>query len=167
MYSRHVHEPTTILEVVADKDRWIWHACIGMPGSHIGVNVLHRSSLFARLAEGQAPKVNYTINGNEYTKGYYLADCIYPSWATFVKTISEPQGNKNKYFALAQESCRKDVERAFGVLQSRFAIVTGAAQFLDEDTLRRIMRACIILPNRIVEDKHDKEDDFNYDQMGE
>jgi hypothetical protein len=99
MYTGHVHEPTIILEAVADKDLWIWHAFFGMPGSHNDINVLHRSSLFARLAEGQAPEVNYTINGNEYTKGYYLADGIYPSWATFVKTISEPQGNKKKYFA--------------------------------------------------------------------
>jgi hypothetical protein len=41
--------------------------------------------------------------------GYYLADGIYPSWATFVKTIPEPQGMKKKYFAEVQEACRKDV----------------------------------------------------------
>ncbi|XP_063944669.1 uncharacterized protein LOC108212054 [Daucus carota subsp. sativus] len=74
------------------------------------------------LAEGRGPEVRYTINGHEYNIGYYLADGIYPSWPTFVKTISKPQGNKKKYFANAQESVRKDVERAFGVLQSRFAI---------------------------------------------
>jgi hypothetical protein len=100
-----------------------------MPGSHNDINVLHWSSLLAWLAEGQAPEVNCTINGNEYTKGYYLADGIYPSWVTLVKTISEPQGNKKKYFALVQESCRKDVERAFGVLRSRFAIVRGQLDF--------------------------------------
>jgi hypothetical protein len=76
MYTGHVHEPTIILEAVADKDLGIWHAFFGMPGSHNDINVLHRSSLFARLAEGQALEVNYTINGNEYTKGYYLADGI-------------------------------------------------------------------------------------------
>ena len=59
--------------------------------------------------------------------GYYLADGIYPSWTTLVKTISRPMGNKNKYFAKAHEASRKDVERAFGVIQSKFAIVRGSA----------------------------------------
>jgi hypothetical protein len=40
-----------------------------------------------------------------------------------VKTISAPTGQKNCHFAERQESCRKDVERAFGVLQAQFAIV--------------------------------------------
>src|SRR3954463_5262373 len=40
----------------------------------------------------------------------------------FVKTISNPvPGGKYAYFAKCQETCRKDVERAFGMLQSRFA----------------------------------------------
>jgi len=163
MYTGHVHEPTIILEAVADKDLWIWHAFFGMPGSHNDINVLHLSSLFARLAEGQAPEVNYTINNNEYTMGYYLADGIYPSWATFVKTIPEPQGNKKKYFATAQEACRKDVERALGVMQARFTIVRGPARFWDEDTLGQIMRACVIMNNMIVEDESDKEDDLSFD----
>jgi hypothetical protein len=36
-----------------------------------------------------------------------------------------PVKAKRKYFASTQESARKDVERAFGVFQSRFAIVRG------------------------------------------
>jgi hypothetical protein len=56
---------------------------------------------------------------------YYLTDGIYSLWVTFVKTIPEPRGNKKKYFVKTQEACRKDVERAFGVLQSRFAIIQG------------------------------------------
>ena len=97
---------------------------------------------------------------------YYLADGIYPSWATFVKTIPEPQGNK-KYFARAQEACRKDVERAFGVLQSRFAIVRGPARLWDENTLQLIMTACIIMHNMIVEDEGVDEKDFRYDDVVE
>jgi hypothetical protein len=118
MYSGHVHEPTIILEAVASYDLWIWHAFFGLPGSHNDINVLDRSSVFTNLAAGRAPPVNYSVNGHNYTMGYYLADGIYPSWATFVKTIHAPQGNKRKNFAATQESARKDVERAFGVLQA-------------------------------------------------
>jgi hypothetical protein len=62
-------------------------------------------------------------------------------------------GNKNKYFAKAQEAARKDVERAFGVLQSRFAVVRGPARFWDIETLGLIMRVCVIMHNMIVEDE--------------
>ena len=78
------------------------------------INVIDRSPVFTLLANGHAPLVNYIINGHEYRMGYYLADGIYPNWSTFVKTIPCPQGLKKKHFAKAQESARKDVERAFG-----------------------------------------------------
>jgi len=96
-----------------------------MPGSLNDINVFKRSPIFAALAESRTAPVNYTINGHEYTMGYYLADEIYPNWSTFVKTIPRPLGAKRKYFASKQEPTRKDVERAFGVLQSRFKIVRG------------------------------------------
>ena len=116
MYSGNIHEPTIILEAVASYDLWIWHAFFGLPGSLNDINVLERFTIFNELAEGRAPSVNYSVNGHEYTMECYLADGIYPSWSTFVKTIPCPQGNKKKHFAAAQESARKDVERAFGVL---------------------------------------------------
>jgi hypothetical protein len=87
------------------------------------INVLHRSHLFDRLAQGDAPAVKYTLNGHNYDMGYYLTDEIYPNWSIFVKTINAPASLKAKHFATAQEAQRKDVERAFGVLQARFQIV--------------------------------------------
>jgi hypothetical protein len=88
----------------------------GMAGSHNDINMLQRSLVFARLTEGNAPLVHYEINGHPYNKCYYLVDGIYPKWSTFVKKICEPTEKKNRRFAKRQEACRKNVERAPGVL---------------------------------------------------
>ena len=87
--------------------------------------------------------------------GYYLVDGIYPQWAAFVKTISEPRGNKQTHFATMQEAARKDVERAFGVLQARWGIVRSAAMMWESETLWQLMTCCVILHNMIVEDEGD------------
>ena len=78
--------------------------------------MLEQSHVFSELAQGRAPAVNYSVNGHDYTIGYYFVDGIYSQWSTFVKTIPRPLGAKRKVFAKAQEAYRKDVERAFGVL---------------------------------------------------
>ena len=72
---------------------------------------------------------------------------------TLFLLVTLPMGNKKQYFAKAQEAARKMVERAFGVLQSMFAIVHGGARIWDEETLTLIMRACVIMHNMIVEDE--------------
>nr|KYP31860.1 hypothetical protein KK1_047627 [Cajanus cajan] len=156
-----------MLEVVASQDLWIWHAFFGTAGSNNDINVLNASNVFNDVLSGQAPAVQYIVNRTQYNIGYYLADDIYPEWATFVKTIPMPQGEKRKLFAERQESARKDVERAFGVLQSRFAIVRGPARAWRVDTLKNIMYACIILHNMIVEDeRHTYNINFDYDNGG-
>jgi len=86
---------------------------------------------------------------------YYLADGIYPSYPTFVKSIRLPQSEPDKLFAKHQEGCRKDIERAFGVLQARFKIIREPARLWDIADLGIIMRSCIILHNMIVEDERD------------
>jgi hypothetical protein len=60
---------------------------------------------------------------------------------------------KTQHFATAQESARKDIERAFGVLQSKFAVIRGPAYGWDRSQLHDIMMTCIILHNMIVEDE--------------
>ena len=154
MYAGRSRSPTIILEAVADYDLWIWHAHFGLLGSNNDINVLEASHLFANLAEGKSPP-NYTTLDKDYDTGYYLADGIYHKWSTLVQTIHNPQGPKKVLFAQKQESCRKDVERAFGVLQSRWAIVKGPARFWDKRVLHDIMTTCIIMHNMIIEDERD------------
>jgi hypothetical protein len=78
----------------------------------------------------------------------------------FVKSIQKPQTTKHKLFAEHQDGARKDVECAFGILQSRFHILHRPARLYEQGNLQNIMLACIILHNMIIEDERDIEDDL-------
>ena len=85
---------------------------------------------------------------------------------TSVKTILHPQGPKEKLFFERQEYVRKDVERAFGVLQAGFAIICGPTRYLDRNDLALIMKVCVTLHNMIIEDKCDSYDlAYDYEYM--
>ena len=58
-------------------------------------------------------------------------------------------------FSKEQESCRKDVVRDFGVLQSRRAILRHPARTWSIDTIWEVMTCCVIMHNMIVEDERD------------
>ena len=111
--------------------------------------------MFDDVEQGKTPSVNFFVNQRRYDMTYYLADGIYPSYPTFVKSIRLPRSEPDKLFAQYQEAYRKDIERAFGVLQARFKIIREPARLWDIADLSIIMRSCIILHNMIVEDERD------------
>ncbi|XP_071694284.1 protein ALP1-like [Rutidosis leptorrhynchoides] len=169
-YTRGDHKkPTIMLEAVASYDLWIWHAFFGMTGSNNDINVLNQSYVFDKLKKGTSPLAPFEVNGNQYTKGYYLADGIYPDWATLVKGFAFPTDDPRIKFTRFQASARKDVERAFGVLQGRFHILRLAARTISVNKMRRVMDCCIILHNMILEDQgfvlSDWEEEFITEDM--
>ncbi|XP_057770220.1 uncharacterized protein LOC130990035 [Salvia miltiorrhiza] len=95
----------------------------------------------------------FQVNNSYYQKGYYLTDDIYPNWPMFVKSPTHPTDEKSKRFKVMQEAARKDIERAFDVLQSRWAIIKGPARLWSKAELSDIMFTCIILHNMIVQDE--------------
>uniref|UniRef100_A0A0D3E0K5 DDE Tnp4 domain-containing protein n=1 Tax=Brassica oleracea var. oleracea TaxID=109376 RepID=A0A0D3E0K5_BRAOL len=139
---------------------WEWKNCpTAWKGQYArtlnDINVLDRSPVFDDILEGRAPRVKYMVNGHMYKLAYYLTDGIYLKWSTFIQSITLPQTPQQELFAKVQETTRKDVERAFGVLQARFAIVRNPVKTLDKEKIWKIMRACIIQHNMIVEDERD------------
>ncbi|XP_073130843.1 uncharacterized protein [Henckelia pumila] len=144
---------------IHDCMHWEWGNCpVAWKGqytrwSRSDINVLNESPLFNVVLQGNASNVHFTVNETSYTKGYYLTDGIYPEWAAFVKSFTCPEDPNKKKFKERQESARKDIERAFGVLQACWAIVRGPARSYYRNDLRNIMYTCIILHNMIIEDE--------------
>ncbi|GJX96518.1 ALP1-like protein isoform X1 [Tanacetum coccineum] len=150
-----------MLEAVASHDLWIWHAFFGVAGANNDINVLDNSLLFDDLLDDKSPVAPFVVNGVGYEKGYYLADGIYPQWATFVKSFTVGNDAKHSYFKKRQESARKDIECAFGVLQGRWGIIQQPGRQYHVNNIRRIMYSCIILHNMILEDQEMAVTDWN------
>ncbi|XP_026416746.1 uncharacterized protein LOC113312206 [Papaver somniferum] len=89
--------------------------------------------------------------------GYFLVDGIYPKLTTIIQAFSQTLDileyvRFNKY----QMDKRKDVKRAFGVLQAKFRIVGSLCKYWYEHNLNLIMKCCLILHNMIIE--HERRD---------
>ncbi|GJY91912.1 reverse transcriptase domain-containing protein [Tanacetum coccineum] len=109
----------------------------GLPGmlesidwANNDLNVLYGSPLFDDELADTAPECPFVVNGHTYSKCYYLADGIYPAWSAFVKSFSIARDEKCLQIKRVQEAARKDIERAFGVLQALFEIGTTAPSTL-------------------------------------
>jgi hypothetical protein len=89
--------------------------------------------------------------------GYYLADGIYLLWATLISVIPSSQNNKQILFTEKQQEYRKDVERAFGVLQAQYAIIKGPARLWNQIDLKYIIDCVIILHNMGISYERDME----------
>ncbi|GJU63132.1 ALP1-like protein isoform X1 [Tanacetum coccineum] len=90
--------PTIMLEVVANQRLWIGHAYFGVPWANNDLNVLYGSPLFDDELADTSPECSFVVNGHTYRKCYYLAECIYPTWSTFVKTFPVARDKKSLKF---------------------------------------------------------------------
>ncbi|XP_026378881.1 uncharacterized protein LOC113273360 [Papaver somniferum] len=145
-----------ILEAASSYDCWIWNAFFGLQRSQNDINVLHKSPLFENLKYGICSQVNFTINGNRYTHGYFLADGIYPKWSTLVQCYRHPlaseMGRSYSYFNSKQMELRKDVERAFGIMKRKFAIIYGPYRGLSTREMHKTMLTYIIMHNMVIQE---------------
>ncbi|GJX42306.1 ALP1-like protein [Tanacetum coccineum] len=126
---------------ILDCTDWEWFGCpYAFKGQYVRRD--HGSNPFILLEA-----IPFVANGVTYPSGYYLVDGIYPEFAPLVKTIPEPSNDDHKrvLFKQKQESARKDVERAFGVLKKKWAILANPARALRKDRIVSMMYTCIIL----------------------
>jgi hypothetical protein len=153
-------DPTIVFEGVCDYNLWFWHAAYGFAGTMNDLNILNASPLMSTFLEGKFDEVEqasgvvpFEVGGEEFNKMFITCDGIYPMYARFVKTISHPCGLQQERYTKWQESTRKDIERAFGVLQQCFQYVCTPIQMHSLKLIGKRIRSCIILHNMKVSDR--------------
>jgi Plant transposon protein len=138
---------------------WIWHASFGYAGTLNDINIWEQSPLLNAFTDGTFTKCidfEFTIGNTKFDKVWLLVDGIYPDIARFAKTLNEAVGEDRKLYVRWQESCRKSIERAFGVLQRKFQILKNNSEEFYLHILKDSLVACVIMHNMMVEHRVSK-----------
>jgi len=144
---------SVVIESVCDEDTYIWHFFIGAPGSYNDTNVLASSPLMLDVNAGVWPprNISYTLNGRTRRLLFYTADRGYPRYALFATPHPIPDTRKRSVYNRLQEPVRKDAERLFAVMPSRFNIVLRPARFTSVFRMINTGKAAAILHNMAIE----------------
>jgi Plant transposon protein len=103
---------------------FFWHASFGYCGTLNDVSILSLSPLLDRMVNGElhviekdSGVVPFRIGEEKFQLLFILVDGINPLYSRLVRWIKEPISEKQKKYTAWQEACRKDIERAVGVLK--------------------------------------------------
>jgi Plant transposon protein len=140
---------------VVDCFLYIWGVNFGNAGSNNDNNILDKSNIVQSIWNGSfnLKCQQYTILNTVRDYMYFLVDGIYPKWSIFMNTYSNASTEDEKRYSHQQESCRKDVERVFAVLGSKFQILQRSFRLHDIKEINNIVLSCIILHNMTVEQR--------------
>jgi len=94
--------------------------------------------------------MTFTVNTRPRTIAYYIADRIYPRYASFVTPYPDADTPKKRTYNRLQEALRTDVQRLYAVLTGRFNVLLHPARFTTVEKLRQAARAVTILQNIMV-----------------
>jgi hypothetical protein len=121
------------------------------------LNVLDHSPLIVNFLQGVGLDVTFIVNGIEYVQNYLLIAGIYPHWSILCKPFTKPQGEKISHFVVTHESCRKDANHIFGVMQAHFHIIANPYWLWDQEIISEIFMASMLFHNMILEDEHNED----------
>jgi Plant transposon protein len=150
--------PSVVLEALCDYHLYFWHLEYGHAGTNNDVNILQASDFYTsfldgRLEELEKDVVPYSIANQPFTKMFILVDGAYPRFDRFVKPMKFPILPEEKKFKEWQAACRKDIERAFGVLQGQWQAVASPIKLWDINDVAAMVKCCLCLHNMCVADR--------------
>ena len=160
-YTGKEKKPSLVLEAFSDYHLFIWYSHFGSPGSLNDINIWDVSPLHTSFVDGTFSSdidFEFEIAGKSFRRLWLMVDGIYPPISRFVKTLSEPTGPIDSYYAAWQESTRKAVERSFGVLQRKFMILCRRMEQWYREDICDIVYACITLHNMMVLERIERDE---------
>ena len=151
-------KPSIVLEAICDYHCFFWHSTYGYAGSLNDDNVMYLSPFLQKLIDGSFGNledhlVPFEIAGQLFDQKFLLTDGVYSLFSRFVKPIKQPMTRMEKRYTKWQESARKSIERAFGILKERFQWVDRPIQLIDLKEISLRMNTCIILHNMCVSER--------------
>jgi hypothetical protein len=149
-----------VLEAGADYNLWFWHASYGYAGALNDYTIVNLSPLLQKLTDGSFTDMEeatgvipFTVGDESFHRTFFLVDGIYPKYARFVRGLKEPSFDEETRFTAWQESARKDIERAFGVLQGKWKAIANPIHSMDMKAITNLVGTCLILHNMAVSDR--------------
>lgn len=153
---------TITLEAACDYNLWFWHAAYGYSGALNDANILGLSPLLERMTNGSLSRIEqqagvapFLIPGTQepFYSTYFLVDGIYPRYSRLLKAVKHPFFEDEKKFSEWQEGARKDIERAFGVLQCRWKCMCSPFYYMDQQCIYQMVTSCLIFHNMCVQER--------------
>ncbi|XP_063811615.1 putative nuclease HARBI1 [Pseudophryne corroboree] len=128
------------VQAVCDVNMRFLNIFVGFPGSSHDSFILSQSSLFDKFETGNMPG------------GWLLGDAGYPNKPWLLTPLSNPVGRAEKRYQEKHIASRGVIERAFGVLKSRFRCLdtSGGALLYSPSKVCGMVNACCILHNICV-----------------
>ncbi len=159
-YKGKENKPSIVLEAICDYHLWFWHVSYGYAGTLNDKSIFAMSPLLRAIVSGEFEQVEkasktvpYKVHKEEFNQLFFLCDGIYPSYSRFIKGYKEPTTELEKSFTEWQESARKDIERAFGVLQAKFQWIARPIHLHKLNDISNRVGTCLILHNMCVSDR--------------
>jgi Plant transposon protein len=140
--------PSIVLEAACDHHCYFWHLDYGHAGTNSDINILKASDFYhsfldGRMEELEADAVPYSICSEEFTKLFVLTDGAYPQFDRFVKPLKYPVLPEECKYSDWQAACRKDIERAFGILQNKFQSIARPIQLQKLVEVAEMVKTCL------------------------
>jgi Plant transposon protein len=105
------------------------------------------------MEELEKHAVPFYIGNKKFNKMYVLVDGVYPKFDRFVLPFPYPVYQAEIKFGDWQAAARKDVERAFGILQGEWQAVARPIRSWSLTDIATMVKCCLCLHNMLVSDR--------------